>query len=115
MAATPGQHGAGKRRGDGGRGPGRAGVASDPTPGGDRHGWAADVDALLAERAAAAVPPPAALPVQLSVSGLVDLGRDALRRCAGCTGGYRPGPMWKRCWARPFTTGCSGSTVRAAV
>jgi len=55
----------------------------DPTPGGDRHGWAADVDALLAERAAAAVPPPAALPVQLSVSGLVDLGRDraaAVRR-----------------------------------
>ena len=52
-------------------------------PGADRHGWAADVDALLAERAAAAAAALAAAPVQLSVSGLVDLGRDrdaAVRR-----------------------------------
>jgi len=39
-------------------------------------GWAADVDALLAERARATTPPTRALPSQLSVSGLVDLARD---------------------------------------
>jgi DNA helicase II / ATP-dependent DNA helicase PcrA len=43
----------------------------------DLHGWAADVDALLAERARAAQPkPPAPLPIHLSVSAMVDLGRD---------------------------------------
>ncbi|WP_369817940.1 ATP-dependent helicase [Mycobacterium sp. E3339] len=44
--------------------------------GADIEGWAADVDALLAERARLAQPPTAALPGQLSVSGLVDLARD---------------------------------------
>lgn len=44
--------------------------------GADIEGWAFDVDALLAERARAVQPPPAALPSQLSVSGLVDLARD---------------------------------------
>ncbi|MBI2699480.1 MAG: ATP-dependent helicase [Mycobacterium sp.] len=43
----------------------------------DVEGWAADVDALLAERARAAQPPQRALPSQLSVSGLVELARDA--------------------------------------
>jgi DNA helicase-2/ATP-dependent DNA helicase PcrA len=38
--------------------------------------WAADVDALLAERARAALPPAAALPGVLSVSGLVEVARD---------------------------------------
>ncbi|WP_310784489.1 ATP-dependent helicase [Mycobacterium sp. Z3061] len=42
----------------------------------DVEGWAADVDALLAERARAAQPPEHALPSQLSVSGLVELARD---------------------------------------
>ena len=58
-----------------------AGLVPDAGP--DRHGWVADVDALLAERAAAAAAAPAERPVQVSVSALVDLGRDraaALRR-----------------------------------
>jgi DNA helicase-2/ATP-dependent DNA helicase PcrA len=42
----------------------------------DSYGWAADVDALLAERERAQQRPPAELPPQLSVSTLVDLGRD---------------------------------------
>ncbi|XBL41976.1 ATP-dependent DNA helicase [Mycobacterium europaeum] len=44
--------------------------------GADVEGWAADVEALLAERARLAAPPAAVLPSQLSVSGLVDLARD---------------------------------------
>lgn len=43
---------------------------------GDPHGWAAEVDALLAERARPRQARPAALPPQLSVSALVDLDRD---------------------------------------
>jgi DNA helicase-2/ATP-dependent DNA helicase PcrA len=43
---------------------------------GDPHGWVADVDALLAERARAADRPPRPLPAQLSVSALVELDRD---------------------------------------
>ncbi|WP_445170533.1 ATP-dependent helicase [Mycolicibacterium sp. Dal123E01] len=48
----------------------------------DPEGWAADVDALLAERSRMAAPPPVELPGQLSVSALVELDRDptALRR-----------------------------------
>ena len=42
----------------------------------DVDGWAADVDALLAERIPAADPPAPPLPAQLSVSMLVELGRD---------------------------------------
>jgi ATP-dependent DNA helicase UvrD/PcrA len=42
----------------------------------DIDGWAADVDALLAERARAGRPPVRTLPSQLSVSGLVDLARN---------------------------------------
>lgn len=42
----------------------------------DVDGWAADVDALLAERDRATELPPPPLPAQLSVSMLVDLGRD---------------------------------------
>lgn len=42
----------------------------------DVHGWAADVDALLAERDLAAQRPAPALPVQLSVSAMVELGKD---------------------------------------
>ena len=42
----------------------------------DQHGWIADVDALLAERARANQPAPRALPAQLSVSALVELDRD---------------------------------------
>jgi DNA helicase-2/ATP-dependent DNA helicase PcrA len=42
----------------------------------DVHGWTADVDALLAERELAAHVPTPPLPTQLSVSMLVELGRD---------------------------------------
>jgi DNA helicase-2/ATP-dependent DNA helicase PcrA len=42
----------------------------------DVDGWAADVDALLAERERALERPPVTLPGQLSVSALVDIGRD---------------------------------------
>ena len=42
----------------------------------DVEGWAADVDALLAERARAGRPPARILPGQMSVSGLVELARD---------------------------------------
>jgi DNA helicase II / ATP-dependent DNA helicase PcrA len=42
----------------------------------DVEGWAADVDALLAERARPGDPPVRALPSQVSVSALVDLTRD---------------------------------------
>ena len=57
-------------------------MAGTPVPGGlgpgpdDPHGWIADVDALLAERARAGAPAPTALPAQLSVSALVELDRD---------------------------------------
>src|SRR6185312_6445690 len=44
--------------------------------GADIEGWAADVDALMAERARAAQSPARTLPGQVSVSGLVDLARD---------------------------------------
>ncbi|MCV7422068.1 ATP-dependent helicase [Mycobacterium yunnanensis] len=49
----------------------------------DPDGWVADVDALIAERELASVRPVPVLPAQLSVSALVDVGRDpdgALRR-----------------------------------
>lgn len=53
----------------------------DPTPPtdvglDDPEGWAADVDVLLAERAAARARPTVALPSQLSVSQLVELAAD---------------------------------------
>lgn len=52
-------------------------MSGDPDEAGaDIEGWAADVDALLAERARLVEPPPGVLPSQLSVSGLVDLARD---------------------------------------
>src|SRR6185437_4577853 len=57
------------------RAAGAQSIGTDPA-GADVEGWAADVDALLAERAAAARAPVRALPSQVSVSGLVDLARD---------------------------------------
>ena len=42
----------------------------------DVSGWIADVDALLAERERSLERPPTPLPPQLSVSALVDIGRD---------------------------------------
>ncbi|CAN5645134.1 ATP-dependent DNA helicase AdnB [soil metagenome] len=53
-------------------------TAQQPADLPDPHGWAADVDALIAERARSQESPPAstALPAQLSVSSLVELGRD---------------------------------------
>ncbi|AQT82982.1 ATP-dependent DNA helicase [Mycolicibacterium litorale] len=61
----------------------RAAMAgSVPDSSTDPEGWVADVDALLAERARTAAPPPLARPGRLSVSALVELDRDpaALRR-----------------------------------
>jgi DNA helicase-2/ATP-dependent DNA helicase PcrA len=52
------------------------GPEDDTADSGDVDGWAADVDALLAERERAVHRPPVALPAQLSVSALVDIGRD---------------------------------------
>jgi DNA helicase-2/ATP-dependent DNA helicase PcrA len=51
-------------------------AAGTSTPAPDTEGWAADVDALLDERARAAQPPECPLPSGLSVSSLVDLARD---------------------------------------
>ncbi|MCV7401718.1 ATP-dependent helicase [Mycobacterium fragae] len=59
--------------------------ADAPPPTADAEGWAADVDALLDERARAVQPQIQALPSQLSVSSLVDLARDpdeAMQRLA---------------------------------
>lgn len=54
-----------------------AAMAAELTePAEDPDGWAADVDALLAERARAAAPRPVRLPGALSVSALVELDRD---------------------------------------
>ena len=50
--------------------------AGTSRPGADVDDWAADVDALLAERERSAAPPSRVLPSQVSVSGLVDLARD---------------------------------------
>ena len=55
-------------------GPGEGTDAAADTA--DPHGWIADVDALLAERARAADPTPRPLPNALSVSALVELDRD---------------------------------------
>ena len=49
---------------------------ADPATAAEARAWAADVDALLAERERAAHRAPAALPGQLSVSALVELDRD---------------------------------------
>ncbi|MHA3023106.1 UvrD-helicase domain-containing protein [Mycobacterium sp. BMJ-28] len=53
-----------------------AGAADEDLGAADVENWAADVDALLAERARAGEPEPVALPGQLSVSMLVELGKD---------------------------------------
>lgn len=53
-----------------------AAAADAPHDGVDVEGWAADVDALLAERARSERRSPRLLPSQLSVSGLVELARD---------------------------------------
>ena len=71
---------AGSRRDDVGRGAAlvshaMSGGAGDAVVDGD-EGWASDVDALLAERDRAAQRPVPPLPAQLSVSTLVELGRD---------------------------------------
>jgi DNA helicase II / ATP-dependent DNA helicase PcrA len=50
--------------------------ANPPAATADAEGWAADVDALLNERARAARPSAQPLPSGLSVSSLVDLARD---------------------------------------
>ena len=71
---------AGSRRDDVGRGAELVARAMSGEVGGDTaesdEGWASDVDALLAERNRAAERPVPPLPAQLSVSALVELGRD---------------------------------------
>ncbi|MEZ0341045.1 ATP-dependent helicase [Mycobacterium sp. pV006] len=51
-------------------------AAQTPDQAPDRYGWSADVDALLAERQRAHQRPPLSLPPALSVSAMVELGRD---------------------------------------
>ncbi|HWS92869.1 MAG TPA: PD-(D/E)XK nuclease family protein, partial [Mycobacterium sp.] len=51
-------------------------MSADTAEAADIDGWAADVDALLAERERPDCLPARTLPSQLSVSGLVDLARD---------------------------------------
>lgn len=51
-------------------------AAQTPDEAPDRYGWSADVDALLAERQRAHQRPPLSLPSALSVSAMVELGRD---------------------------------------
>ena len=53
----------------------RAGELETPATD-DGHGWVADVDALLAERERAGQPEVPPLPAQVSVSAMVELGRD---------------------------------------
>jgi DNA helicase-2/ATP-dependent DNA helicase PcrA len=71
---------AGSRRDDVGRGAGLVTRALSGEPGGELadsdEGWTSDVDALLAERNRVADRPVPPLPAQLSVSTLVELGRD---------------------------------------
>lgn len=71
---------AGSRRDDVGRGAELVTRALSEESGGELadgdEGWASDVDALLAERDQAADRPVPPLPAQLSVSTLVELGRD---------------------------------------
>jgi DNA helicase-2/ATP-dependent DNA helicase PcrA len=60
-----------------------AAMSADPPASADVGEWVAEVDALLAERARGPQQPAPALPNQLSVSDVVELGRDpaaALRR-----------------------------------
>jgi DNA helicase-2/ATP-dependent DNA helicase PcrA len=61
-----------------------------PEDDGDPEGWAADVEVLLAERAAARTRPTVALPAQLSVSQLVELAADPAALAARLR---RPLPM----------------------
>ena len=77
----------------------------------DVEGWVADVDALLAERAQAQTRPAAVLPPQLSVSALVDIGRDRDGALRDCNAGCPCARTRRRCSARHFTTGCSGSST----
>ncbi|BBY79599.1 ATP-dependent helicase [Mycolicibacterium pulveris] len=71
---------AGHRRGDVDRGAELVAQAMagtvQPAPGDADEGWAADVDALLAERDRATDRPAPSLPAQISVSTMVELGRD---------------------------------------
>ena len=68
----------GSRRADVERGAAlvRAAAAAPAEECDDPEGWAADVDALLAERAQPQSPPDAVLPPEISVSTLVEVGRD---------------------------------------
>jgi DNA helicase-2/ATP-dependent DNA helicase PcrA len=54
----------------------RAAAEAPATHDHDPEGWVADVDALLAERARGDTPPSTALPPEISVSTLVEVGRD---------------------------------------
>ena len=74
----------GSRRADVDRGAAlvRAAAGTHPVPGYDPEGWAADVDALLAERARVHTAPTPVLPPEISVSTLVEVGRDPVAATA---------------------------------
>jgi len=85
----------GERRDDVERGAALVAAAMSGDPPADaRDGWVADVDALLAERTRESRQRPPALPNQLSVSDVVELGRDpaAARRRLTCRLPARPDP-----------------------
>ena len=82
------------------------------TADGDVDGWAADVDALLAERELALATARAGRCPRSCRSARWWTSAAIPRvRCSGCSGGCRPAPTRMRCWARRFTTGCSGSST----
>ncbi|CAJ1584693.1 ATP-dependent DNA helicase [[Mycobacterium] wendilense] len=56
--------------------PAEPAASDEPAQSDDSDPWAAEVDALLAERRATPEPAPTPLPGQLSVSALVELGKD---------------------------------------
>jgi DNA helicase-2/ATP-dependent DNA helicase PcrA len=73
----------GSRRADVNRGAALVRAAADTAaPSNDPEGWAADVDALLAERAQSEAVPSTRLPGEISVSTLVGMGRDPVGAAA---------------------------------
>ena len=77
----------GSRRTDVDRGAALVRAAADthPAPGDDPEGWVADVDALLAERARSQTALTPLLPHEISVSALVEVGRDPVAAAARLT------------------------------
>ena len=112
---------AGSRRADVDRGAALVAHAMAGEPAGDAddwgtsrggRGWAADVDALLAERERRARSgPPRRCPPSCRSAPWWNSAGIPTRWRGGCAGGCRPAPIHMPCSAPHFTTGCSGSTA----